>query len=174
LNSFLTAYSTFELLLCEKVVQENTTRAAVYRRLSFALLTKNSAELRVAVAQELEIAEEFLSTVEGLREAIEWHSAEIKLLRSAEARILTALSDTYPEAVEKAQPDTATRDEVLRAAVIFDEREIPIKPSNIVGIHSAAPHSDSRQAWMQLYDGLTSDQVEAIFTLCGYEISPTG
>ena len=171
---FLPAFDSSRMERMERNAQENTTRAAVYRRLSFALLTKSSAELRVAVAQELEIAEEFPSTVEGLREAIEWHSAEIKLLRSAEARILTVLSDAYPEAVEEAQPDTATRDERLRAAVIFDEREILIKPSNIVGIHSAAPHSDSRQAWMQLYDDLTPDQVEAIFTLCGYEISPTG
>ena len=31
-----------------------------------------------------------------------------------------------------------------------------------------------RQAWMQLYEQLSPDEVDAIFMICGYEISPTG
>jgi hypothetical protein len=89
---------TFERM--ERNAQENTTQAAVYRRIALALLTQSSVELRAAVA-EPETAEALLSTAEGLREAIEWHEAEIELLSSAEARILIALSDTYPEMVEE-------------------------------------------------------------------------
>jgi hypothetical protein len=66
----------------ERNAQENTTRTAIYRRLVLALMTKSSVELRAAAAQSLETAEEFLSTAEGLRKAIERHEAEIELLRS--------------------------------------------------------------------------------------------
>jgi hypothetical protein len=108
----------------ERYAQENATTAAVYRRLSLALLTKSSDELRAAVA-ETETAEAFLSNAECMREAIKWHEAQIKLLRTAEARIFAALADTshdemvrllavllatYPEAVEaveEGQPDAA-------------------------------------------------------------------
>jgi hypothetical protein len=31
-----------------------------------------------------------------------------------------------------------------------------------------------RPAWIQLYEELSPDEVEAIFRLCGYEILPTG
>jgi hypothetical protein len=77
----------------ESNAQENTTQAAVCRRVALALLTQNSVKLRAAVAQDLEAADALLSTAEGLRKAIEWHEAEIKLLRSAEVRLLTVLSD---------------------------------------------------------------------------------
>ena len=30
-----------------------------------------------------------------------------------------------------------------------------------------------RQAWMRLYEQLSPDEVDAIFMICGYEISPT-
>lgn len=96
----------------ERNAQEHTTRAAIYRRSALALMTRSSVQLRASVAQELETAETFLSTAEGLREAIEWHEAEIKLLRTVEARIFTVLSDTYPEAVEEEQqPKGEARDE---------------------------------------------------------------
>jgi hypothetical protein len=32
----------------------------------------------------------------------------------------------------------------------------------------------SRQAWMQLYERMTPDEVDVIFWICGYEVSPTG
>jgi hypothetical protein len=97
---FLPAFDSSRVERMERNAQENTARAAVYRRLSFALLTQSSVELRAAVA-EPETAEALLSTVEGLREAIEWHEAEIKLPRTVKARILMVLSDAYPEAVEE-------------------------------------------------------------------------
>jgi hypothetical protein len=66
---FLPAFDSSAVERMERNAQENATRAAVYRRLSFALLTKSSAELRAAVA-ETETAEVFLSNAECLREAI--------------------------------------------------------------------------------------------------------
>jgi hypothetical protein len=31
-----------------------------------------------------------------------------------------------------------------------------------------------RQAWMRLYEQLSPDEVDAIFMICGYKVSPTG
>jgi hypothetical protein len=95
----------------ERNAQKHTTQAAIYRRIALALMTRSSVELRASVAQDLETAETFLSTAEVLRGAIEWHEAEIKLLRTVEARIFAVLSDTYPEEVEEEQPKAKARDE---------------------------------------------------------------
>jgi hypothetical protein len=114
---FLPAFDSSAVERMERNAQENATRAAVYRRLSFALLTKSSAELRAAVA-ETETAEVFLSNAECLGEAIKWHEAQIELLHTAEARIFAALSDTFPEAVEEEQPGAAVLDKA-QAGVSF-------------------------------------------------------
>jgi hypothetical protein len=82
----------------ERNAQENTTQAAICLRVALTLMTRSSVQLRASVVKNLETAEALLSTAEGLREAIEWHEAEIKLLRTAEARLLTVLSDAYPVA----------------------------------------------------------------------------
>jgi hypothetical protein len=71
---FLPAFDFSMVERMERNAQENATRAAIYRRVAFALLTKTSAELRAAVS-ETEAAEAFLSNTEGLRGAIEWHEA---------------------------------------------------------------------------------------------------
>jgi hypothetical protein len=120
--NFLSAFDSSAVERMERNAQENATTAAVYRRLSFALLTKSSAELRTAVT-ETETAEAFLSNAECLGETIKWHEAQIEVLRMAEARIFAALADTsrdemvrllmvllstYPKAVEEGQPDAAT------------------------------------------------------------------
>jgi hypothetical protein len=106
---FPPAFDSSAVERMERNAQENATRAAVYRRLSFALLTKSSAELRAAVA-EMETAGVFLSNAECLREAIKWLEGQIRLLRTAEVRIFAVLSDTFPEAVEEGQPDAAVID----------------------------------------------------------------
>jgi hypothetical protein len=158
---------TFDFQTAERLkrkAQQAATQTGIDCRVALTILTKTSAELRAAVP-EAETAEAFLSNTEGLRRAIEWLEAQLELMHSAEARILAALSDTFPEAVEEGQPAAAARDEAQAAGVISDEREIPIK--------RITPAS-SRQAWMQLYERLTPDEVDAVFTICGYEISPTG
>lgn len=81
-------------------LERNAQRAADYRRLSFRVLTKSSDELR-AVFVKPEMAEKFLYEVECLREAIEQLEVQIELMRAAEARILAALSDMFPEEVEQ-------------------------------------------------------------------------
>jgi hypothetical protein len=43
---FLPAFDSSQMERLEIKAQEDATRAAVYRRISFALLTKSSAELR--------------------------------------------------------------------------------------------------------------------------------
>ena len=128
---FLRAFDSSTAERMERTARENATQAAIYRRLSFALLTKTSAELRAAVS-ETEAAEVFLSNAECLRGAIEWHDAQIELLRTAEVRIFAALSDTFPEAVEEGQPDAAALDEAQAASVISDECEIPIRIGAVI------------------------------------------
>jgi hypothetical protein len=101
--NFLPAFDSSRMERMERNAQENATRVSIYRRLSLVLLTKSSAELRAAVAKP-GMAEKYLYEAECLGEAIEQLEAQIELMRSAEVRILAVLSDTYPEAVEEAQP----------------------------------------------------------------------
>ncbi len=46
---FLPAFDSSRVERMERNAQENTARAAVYRRLSFALLTQSSVELRAGL-----------------------------------------------------------------------------------------------------------------------------
>jgi hypothetical protein len=51
---------------------------------------------------------------------------------TAEARILAALSDAYPEEGEEDQSDAAASDEAQAAGVISDEREIPTRLGAVI------------------------------------------
>jgi hypothetical protein len=71
-----------------------------------------------------------------LRGAIRQLETQLELMRSAEVRVLAALSDAYPE---EEQPDAAARDEAQAAGVISDEHEIP-SPSFGAVIDAEVPH----------------------------------
>jgi hypothetical protein len=91
----------------ETIAQQSAKKNGIDRRIALALLTRSSAELRQSTAENSEAAEALLSCAESLRGAIEWLEGQIKLLRTAEMRILAVLSDAYPEAVEGEQSGEA-------------------------------------------------------------------
>jgi plasmid stability protein len=56
------------------------------------------------------------------------------------------------------------------------------QPSKVINIRCArvkpkdkrTTPARSRQAWMQLYEELCPDEVDVIFMICGYKVSPAG
>jgi hypothetical protein len=70
---FPTAFDLPTVERLETTAQQSTKQNGIDRKLAFAILTKFAAELRQAVAEDLEV---LLTCAESLGEATKWHEGQ--------------------------------------------------------------------------------------------------
>jgi hypothetical protein len=70
---FSTAFDLPTVECLETTAQQSTKQNGIDRKLAFAILTKFAAELRQAVAEDLEV---LLTCAESLGEATKWHEGQ--------------------------------------------------------------------------------------------------
>jgi hypothetical protein len=74
----------------ETTAQQSAKKNGIDRRIALAILTRSSAELRQAAAQD---PEAFLFCTECLGESIVYYATQIEVLRAVKASIWVALSE---------------------------------------------------------------------------------